>query len=210
MANTLSQTRLYHASQIGDVLRIARERASKPEHRTKQRMAEELGITVARLTRIEEGTAQVPLELAIQWCQIVNDHTALAKVRHIWGLDLPATNPLLQEDMLSQLINFRRQATQAIEAIAGLLDISVQLRPGDNVTERFGKELYEHAEEILDMKQATESLLTSLSLNWGLDREKLRRSWTQEALADGVLVTSVSHYEEIKKEQFFSERAASL
>ncbi len=210
MTNTLHQTRLYKASQIKDVLRIARERSCQPEYRTKQRMADELGITVARLTRIEDGTAQVTMELAIQWCEIVKDYTALAKVRHIWGLDLPATNPLLQEDVLAQLINFKRQAKQAIEAVTSLLDVSVQLRPGDIAAERFEQELYMNAEEILDMKQATESLLESMRMAWGLDRERLRRGWIQEALNDGILINSVSHYEEIKRGKFFTERAATL
>ncbi|WYU50002.1 hypothetical protein MHH67_11425 [Bacillus sp. FSL K6-0047] len=210
MSNKDTTTRIYPVSQIGRVLKIAREGSCQEEQRTKRNLAETLGITARRLTAIEEGEAPCSLDLAIEWCRAVKDYTALSKILHMFDLGLPATNPLLLEDPLQQILNFRRQAKQAIDAITELMDLSVRMRPDDVMAERFPTDFYKCAEEILDMKQASEALLTSMSINWGLDREKLRRSWTQEALVDGVLVNSVTHYEEIKREKFFSERTVSL
>lgn len=192
------------------VLKTARESACQPEHRTKQGLANAIGIQAKRVTGIEDGTSECTLDLAIAWCEAVEDQTAKAKILHMYDLGLPVTNPLLIDNPLTQILNFKRQAAQAIDALDEIMDLSIQLRPGDNMAEKFKEELYRHAEEILDMKQASDCLLESLRVNWGLDRGKLRSNWTLEALADGILIQSVSHYEEIKKNQIYAERAATL
>ncbi|MBM0064970.1 sporulation sigma factor-processing peptidase [Alkalicoccobacillus gibsonii] len=210
MTNTLQKNRLYSPSAIGTILKIARERARKDERRTKQFMADSLGISLPRLTRFEDGQSQIPFEMALEWCDICEDYTAKAKIKHIYGLDLPATDPRLLESVTDQLVNFMRQAQQAIDSAKDLLIMGTQIRPGEPASERFISEMYKHAEEILDMKQATESTLQSMSINWELDRQRLRGSWIQEALADKVVIASVSAYEEIKLTEFHHNRIQSL
>ncbi|EIJ79168.1 hypothetical protein PB1_16464 [Bacillus methanolicus PB1] len=207
MANAVAKTRLYSPSAIGNILRIARERACQEERRTKRYMAEALGITVERLSRIEAGTAQVPFELAVEWCHIVEDYTALAKIKHIYGMELPPTDPRLLKSVSDQLVNFIRQASDAIEAAKKLLYISTQLRPGDQISETLEADVLNHAEEILDTKQAAECVLDSMQRNWRLCRDTLNRNWIQEAIADRVIISSVAQYENIRKEIFFEERS---
>ncbi|MED4885048.1 helix-turn-helix transcriptional regulator [Bacillus smithii] len=208
MANTLTKPRLYSPSQIGDILRIARERACQEERRTKRYMAEALGITVDRLTRIENGTAQVPFELAIEWCEIVEDDTALAQIKHIYGMDLPPTDPRLLDSVPTQLANFISQAKQAIEVAKRLLKMSTEIRPGDNLSDSY--DLLKDVEEFVDIKQATECVLTSLKNNWKVNMDKVNQNWTQEAIHDRVIIPSVSQFESIRKEIFFAKREGAL
>lgn len=205
MGNTLSKVRLYSPSSIGSILRIARERACQEERRTKRYMAESLGITVSRLTNIEEGFSQIPFEIAIEWCQIVEDDTALEQIKHIYGMDLPATDPRLLESVQDQLSNFIEQATQSIKAAEDLLRLSKDIRPRTG-TEKYADIILEKAEEILDVKQAASNVLTSLKMKWKLDTDQLHRNWIQEAIADEVIIPSVSQFENIKKELFFENR----
>lgn len=210
MANTVNRTRLYSPSAIGSILRIARERACQEERRTKRYMIEHLGITVDRLNRIEAGTAQVPFDLAVEWCNLVGDKTALKQILHIYGMDLPPTDPRILTSVPEQLINFIRQATDAIEAANKLLHFSTRLRPGDSITDDYQLEMLKQAEEILDIKQSAECVITSMEEKWGLDTDTLNRNWIQEAIVDRVIIESVTKYETIRKEQFFNERAKSL
>ena len=210
MTNTLHKNRLYSPSSIAPILKVARERASKDERRTKQYMAKALGITLPRLTNIENGQAHVPFELAVDWCDICEDYTAKAKIIHIYGLGLPATDPRLLESVTDQLVNFMRQAQQAIDSTKELLIMSTQIRPGESPSERFVSDMYKNAEEVLDMKQATESLLQSMANNWELDRQKLKGNWIQEAIADKVIIPSFNAYEELKVNQFHHNRLQHL
>lgn len=210
MENTVKRVCLYSPSQIGDILRIARERACQEEHRTKRYVAEMLGITVARLTNIESGYSQPPFELATDWCLLVKDHTALSKIKHIYNMGLPATDPRLLNSVPDQLNNLIQQATGAIAAANSLLTLSKNIRPGDQVGARFGDDIIKMAEEVLDLQQATESTLSSMRQNWNLNMEQVVRNWTQEALADRVIIQSVTHFETIRKEEFFAERSRSI
>lgn len=169
-------------------------------------MAEALGITVTRLTNIEDGFSQVPFELALDWCNIVEDETALEQIRHIYLMDLPATDPRLLESVQNQLSNFIEQATQSVTAAEELLRLGKDMRPGKGV-EKYAETILAKAEEILDVKQAASSVLTTLKRKWGLDSDQLQRNWTQEALSDQVIIQSVSQFENIRKEIFFQERS---
>ncbi|WP_366160627.1 hypothetical protein ABXS71_17005 [Bacillus infantis] len=210
MANTFTKTRLYPPSAIGVILRIARERACQEEQRTKRYMAEVLGITVERLTRMEAGTAQVPFEIAIEWCQVLEDYTALNKIKHIFGLELPPTDPRLLTSVPDQLVNFIRQASGAIESAKKLLHMSTQIRPGDQGGEVMEAAMLREAEEVLDTKQAADCVLGALSQNWGLSLTTLHSNWTQEAIADKVVISSITQFEHISKERFFADRARHL
>ncbi|USK71733.1 helix-turn-helix domain-containing protein [Peribacillus asahii] len=207
MSNNLNRVVLYSPSQIGEILKIARERACQEERRTKRFVSEGLGITVQRLTNIEEGFSNPPFELAVDWCQLVEDYTALEKIKHIYQMGLPATDPRLLESVPNQLINLIQQATGAIGAAESLLQISKDMRPGKPISERTSSDMLHLAEEILDLKQAVEATLSSMRKNWGLDIEQVTKNWIQEALADQVIISSVSHFEDIRKEQYFEERA---
>lgn len=207
VANTLSKTRLYSPSAIGDILRIARERARQEEQRTKKYMAEALGITVDRLTRMEQGTSQVPFEIAQEWCSILGDYTALKKIKHIYGLALPPVDPWLLQSIPNQLTNFIQQATGAVEAAKKLLHMSKQLRYNDPITESMKSDMLKHAEEVLDVQQASDCVLAALRMHWELDYEILVKNWIQEAIADRVIIPSVSQFETMRKETFFQERA---
>ena len=207
MSNNLNRVVLYSPSQIGEILKISRERACQEKRRTKRFVSEELGITVQRLTNIEEGFSNPPFELAVDWCQLVEDYTALEKIKHIYQMGLPATDPRLLESVPNQLINLIQQATGAIGAAESLLQISKDMRPDKPISERTSSDMLHLAEEILDLKQAVEATLTSMRTNWGLDIEQVTKNWIQEALADQVIISSVSHFEDIRKEQYFEERA---
>lgn len=209
MGNIVQRTRLYSPSQIGHILRVARERACQEERRTKRYMTEALGITLARLTNIEEGMAQAPFEMAVDWCNIVEDETALEQIRHIYGMDLPATDPRLLESVQDQLSNFIEQATQAITAAEELLRLGKDMRPSKGV-EKYAETILSKAEEILDVKQAASCVLTALKRKWGLDSDQLQRNWTMEALSDEVIIPSVSQFENIRKEIFFDQREKAM
>jgi transcriptional regulator with XRE-family HTH domain len=210
VGNKISKTRLYSPSSIGDILRIARERACQEERRTKRYIAEALGITSARLTSIEDGYSQIPFELAVEWCNIVEDDTALEQIKHIYGMDLPPTDPRLLFSVPEQLVNFIKQANEAIESAQKLLHISARLRPGDEISQKYESDVLRHAKQILDTKQAAECVLKAMEKKWGLCRETLNRNWIQEGIADRVIIQSVSQYENIKKESFFQNRAVEM
>lgn len=210
MSNTLTKARLYSPSAIGEILKIARERASQEEHRTKQYLAGQLGITVARLTNIEKGYSVPPFELAADWCQAVGDYTALKKIKHIFGMSLPPTDPWLLQSVPDQLSNFIKQAQGAIEAAEALLQMSHQRRPRSGFTEMDKADMLAYAEEILDVHQSADCVIASMRQNWELEYETLLKNWIQEALADRVIIPSVSEFEAIRKEEFFAERARNM
>ncbi|USK85698.1 helix-turn-helix domain-containing protein [Peribacillus asahii] len=210
MANTFTKTRLYPPSAIGEILKIARERARQEEQRTKRYMAKELGITVDRLTKIENGTAQAPFEIAVQWCQILSDYTALNKIKHIFGMALPPADPWLLESVADQLNNFIRQAQGAIEATKCLLDMSSQRRRNSTFSEHDKQRILELSEEILDVQQSSECVISSLKMNWNLDTDALFKNWIREALSDQVIIPSVTEFDKIRKEQYFEERSERM
>lgn len=206
MANRQGRKRLYSPSAIGKILKIARERACQEEHRTKRYMAEALGITVERLTRMENGTSHIPFEIAVEWCKIVEDDTALAKIKHIYLNELPPTDPRLLQSVADQLVNFIRQAEEAIKAAQELLNISTSQRPGKKMDDSTIKDVYTNAEEILDTYQASQCVLKAMNEQWGMDVDKVKQSWIMEAIAEGVVIPSVTEYENMKKDEFFRRR----
>lgn len=210
MANTRKRACLYSASQIGEILKIARERSCQEERRTKRFMAKELCITEQRLTNIENGFSQPTFEIAADWCRISQDYVALAKIKHIYRMGLPPTDPRIQNSVPDQLTNLKKQAKGAIMAAESLLEISTDMRPGRTLTDRIVADIIKMAEEILDMKQAAESTLQAMVKNWHLNIEEVERNWIQEALADQVIIPSVTAYEVIRKEEFFEQRARSF
>ncbi|MEK4030741.1 hypothetical protein MKZ02_19685 [Pseudobacillus sp. FSL P4-0506] len=210
MSNTLTQVCLYSPSQIGEILKIARERACQEERRTKRFISEHLGITLQRLNNIEAGYSKPEFELAYDWCRLVEDETALDKIKHIYQVDLPATDPRLLESVDRQLTNLIDQAKGAISAAEKLQKISKDMRPGRSLTEQTNLEILNLAEEILDLKQAATATLTSMRINWDLDTGKVVKNWIQEALADQVIVPSVSKFEEIRREGFFQTRSRAM
>lgn len=205
MANTFTSVRLYPHSKIGDILRIARERASQEEQRTKKYMSDQLGITVERITRMEAGTAQVPFEIAVDWCQLLGDYTALKHIKHCYGLALPPTDPWLLQSVPDQLNNFIHQAHGAIEAAQALLMLSHQRRR-ESFSENTEREILCLAEEILDVQQSFDCVIASLQMNWNMDTDTLFKNWIQEALTDQVIIPSISEFEKIRKQEFFEER----
>ncbi|WP_203363051.1 sporulation sigma factor-processing peptidase [Bacillus sp. REN10] len=206
MTNTLKRTCLYSPSQIGEILKIARERSCQEERRTKRYVSEQLGITLQRLNNIEAGFSQAPFELAADWCRLVEDETALAKIKHAYQISLPATDPRLLQSVENQFTNLIEQSKQAITAAKILRKMGKDMRPGQSLTEQTNLEILKLAEEILDLKQAADATLTSMRMNWNLDTEEVTRSWILEAISDRVIIPSVSKFEEIRKEQFFSAR----
>lgn len=210
MGNTSTKTRLYGPQAIGNILRIARERCCQEERRTKRYMARELGITEQRLTNIEKGFSQPPFELAVEWCRIVEDDTALEQIKHIYLDELPPTDPRLLQSVPEQLVNFIRQSNQAIEAAKKLLMLTTELRPGKEFDVNTSLNILKFAEEILDSHQASECVLDSLEVNWGLNRNELYHNWILEAIKDEVIIKSVSQYEDIRKEEFFDNRKKYL
>ncbi|MEH6943513.1 sporulation sigma factor-processing peptidase [Bacillus sp. JJ722] len=210
MSNTRVRGSLYSASQIGEILKIVRERACQEEQRTKTYFCTQLGITQQRLTNIESGFSAPPFELAADWCRLVGDHTALSKIKHIYRVGLPATDPRLLISVPNQLQNLIQQAEGAIKAAETLLSISKDMRPGRKIKEAVNAEIEKLAEEVLDLQQAAEATLLSMSENWKLDLDKVMSNWTQEALVDQVIIPSVGHFDDIKKQTFFAKRALSL
>lgn len=210
MTNTRSRACLYSPSQIGEILKIARERSCQEERRTKRFMAKELGITEQRLTNIEKGFSHPTFEIAADWCRIVEDYVALAKIKHIYRMGLPPTDPRLLISVPNQLTNLIKQAHGAIGAAESLMQISADMRPGRTISDHVATDILKMAEEILDMKQAAEATLQSMQKSWNLNIEEVERNWIQEAIADQVIIPSVTAYEVIRKEEFYEQRSHSL
>jgi hypothetical protein len=200
MPNTASKLKIYRTLRIKDILRIARERAVNPNMRTKKALSDALGITYMRLSGMEDGTSQIPMELAYEWCQVTGDRSAWQAILHIYGYTLPPTDPRLIESLSDQLTNYIEQAREGMAAAERLQEISSDRRPGVDFDERDIEEILRLAKQIRDTDQSSECVIESLEINWDLCIEDVDRQWTQQALSDHVVVPSIDELDEIKRE----------
>ncbi|WP_153465045.1 helix-turn-helix domain-containing protein [Sediminibacillus terrae] len=200
MANITKRLSIYRTSSVPSLLRIARERSDNPNMRAKVTLSEELGIDRKRLSRMEEGTSPIPLDLAYEWCKVCGDMVAWRAIKHVYGDGLPPTDPRLIESLPNQLQNYIEQAEEGIKAAKKLLDMSADLRPGIGFNNQQLEEIETLATEIRDTDQASECVLDSLTINWGVSLEEVDRRWTQQALADHIVIPSVDQMDEIKRE----------
>lgn len=200
MSNVANMPRIYRTSSIPVILRSARERAVNPNIRTKTALAASLGITYNRLSRMEDGLAEIPLELAYEWCLSVGDRVSWKMILHIYGAGLPATDPRLLESLADQLNDYIEQAQEGILAAEHLKQISKSRRPGMDFTETQTVEIIRLAKQIRDTDQASENVLDSLSINWGVRIDEVDRLWVQKAVANRVVPPTVQHMDEIKRE----------
>ncbi|EZH67932.1 hypothetical protein DH09_08425 [Bacillaceae bacterium JMAK1] len=202
---------LYRASRIKDILRIARDRASQPERRTKQWLSRELGLSYRALTAIEDGDTPPSLETAIAWCDAVNDSLAKQKILYIYGLTpLPPTDPRLLADMSTQLINFVNEIKEAEEAARQLQMISVSKRPGKEFSQIELEEVESLLKQILDVRQASYCIADVAENVWGVAKEHVRNRWIAQSIATGVVVKSVEQYEAYKSEKVYTEHIEKL
>lgn len=200
MTNEIKKHRIYRASSIARILRIARERSVNENLRTKTALAEELGITALRLTNMEKGTSLIPLDLAYEWCKAVEDKTAWRAIMHAYGESLPPTDPQLLNSVANQLTNYIEQSQQGIRAAERLLQISKDRRPKLAFSDKQVDEIINLATEIRDTDQSSECVLDSLAMNWNVCTDEVDRRWIQEAAVDRVIVTSLKQLDEIKRE----------
>ncbi|GGE47976.1 hypothetical protein GCM10011391_28450 [Pullulanibacillus camelliae] len=195
-----NHTTLYGGSAIPTILKIARERSTNENMRTKKALADALGTTPYRIAYIEAGVKQINLEDALEWCKVTEDRTAHKAILHAYGYGLPPTDPRLLQSLPNQLVNYIEQAKQGIEAAEKLLSISTQLRPHQRLDEYLVNDIQRLAEEILDTDQAAECVLESIRINLDVDIEDIRYRWIREALADEVVINTVSKMDEIQRE----------
>lgn len=200
MGNRTESFSIYRPSSIRNILKSARERAVNPNMRTKKELSAVLGITYNRLSGMEDGTSQIPMELAYEWCMALEDETSWRMILHTYGASLPPTDPRLTTIPDRQFNNFKKQVKEALEAIEALTEICRDIRPGKKLDEKQMNVVVEHAQQVFDMKQATDCVLDSLKENLGLHIEDVIRRWTQKALVDGVVLQSIKQYDEIKRE----------
>ncbi|TDQ35239.1 helix-turn-helix domain-containing protein [Aureibacillus halotolerans] len=205
MQNKNQGGRIYRASAIKDILRIARERSCQAERRTKKWLAEELGITTVRLTGIEQGTSQVPLDLAIAWCDAVGDKVAKQKILYIYGVALPPTDPRLLESVPAQFINFQSELREAIDQIEIFKQVYLDIRPGRPLKENHLEVAKRAMKQVMDVKQASQCLSAAVEKAIGISVEQTMSSWVQQAVADGVVMRSIDDYEDYAKDRMYEE-----
>ncbi|MFD2704051.1 hypothetical protein [Salibacterium lacus] len=211
MQNKPAKARLYNPSAIPKILQTARERAIVPEHRTKRWLSEYLGITLNRLTNVENGTAQAPLELCVEWCEAVKDEEAQEQIEHIYGLSLPPTDPRLLENVTGQLANFETELEEAKIAAEEIRRLSQRYRPWTGFTSRDIDVLQENvARQILDIQHAADCLLTSMKRQWGLNLDYVEAQWINKAISNNVIMHRVSDYEALRKRRTDQERMMQL
>ncbi|GAK11363.1 helix-turn-helix transcriptional regulator [Geomicrobium sp. JCM 19039] len=206
MMKNANSHRLYRASRIKDILRIARERASQPEQRTKQWLSRELGISYRALTAIEEGDAPPTLELAISWCEALEDRIAKEKILYIYGIQaLPPTDPRLLADMSTQLINFLQELAEAGAAAKELQRISVSKRPGKEFNPLELEEIQRLLKQILDVRHASYCIANVAEEAWGVARESVKHQWVQQSVANDVVIKSIDEYEKYMKDRNYEQ-----
>ncbi|MFJ8529666.1 sporulation sigma factor-processing peptidase [Bacillus sp. NPDC094106] len=183
-------TSIYCNSSVGMLLRGARECCEDPTLTTKKGLAAHLGITYERLKNIEAGVAQVPFELAMDWCDATAAPLNKQAIKHIYGVGLPPTDPRLTSDVNLQLMNYIKQAEDGIRAAKEIIKLQVTTRPWQ-MDDSKQKEYAQHATEIYDMIQATQCVIQSLEgVHSGL-LEEVKGNWLRKAISESVVVRSV-------------------
>ncbi|WP_026701477.1 hypothetical protein [Salibacterium aidingense] len=210
MQNTSTKSKLYSPSSIPTVLKTARERALKPERRTKRWLAEQLGMTERRLTGIEDGTSQIHLEECIEWCEAVEDFLALKHILHIYGISEPPTDPRLLDSVSMQLDNFKTEVEEGFTAAKDIEKLSQHWRPWKGFEDRDRQQMQAAAKQIRDVRHAADCLLTAMDNEWGLNRKYVEATWINGGIANNILMHSVGVYEELRRERTDQERMAQL
>ncbi|MDQ0299683.1 hypothetical protein J2S78_002103 [Salibacterium salarium] len=210
MKNKTAKAKLYNPSAIPTILKTARERALKPERRTKRWLADQLGITERRLTGIEDRTSQIHLEECIEWCEAVEDSEALEQIMHIYGIGLPPTDPRLLESVSDQLDNLKPEIEEAFQAAKQIEKLSQRCRPWKGFNEHDQRLAETTAKQIFDIKHAAECLLTAMENQWGLNKEYVEATWINGAISNDVVMRSVSDFEKLRRARTDQERMAQL
>jgi len=199
MENKKTYTTIYRPSAIPSLLKTARERSVNANMRQKKQLAEALGISPARLSNIEDGTAVCPLDLAIDWCRAVDDAVTEKAILYIHGTALPPTHPRLIRDLASQLVNHLEQLEEGRQATRRLLEIYADIKPDMPLSESQLNEVEDLALQIVDTDQSSECVLDSISLNWGIDRKRVTDKWVLKTWNGGVIIRSSERLAQIKK-----------
>ncbi|MFZ4452055.1 hypothetical protein [Salibacterium aidingense] len=210
MQNSPAKAKLYNPSAIPTILKTARERALKPERRTKRWLTEHLGISERRLTGIEEGTSQIHLDECIEWCEAVEDPEALEQIMHIYGIGLPPTDPRLLESVSDQLDNLKPEIEEAFQAAKQIEQLSQRWRPWKGFKEHDQQLVESTAKQIFDIKHAAECLLSAMEKEWGLNKQHVEATWINGAISNDIVMRSVSDYEKLRRERTDQERLAQL
>ncbi|SFP17492.1 hypothetical protein [Salibacterium halotolerans] len=210
MQNKTEKARLYNPSAIPTILKTARERAKKPERRTKRWLAEQLGMTERRLTGIEDGTSQVHLEECIEWCEAVEDFLALKHILHIYGISEPPTDPRLLDNVPSQLDNFKAEVEESFIAAKDIEKLSQHWRPWKGFEDRDRQQMQASAKQIRDVRHAADCLIVAMENQWGLNQQYVEATWINGGIANNILMHSIGAFENLRKERTDRERMAQL
>lgn len=91
------------------------------------------------------------------------------------------------------------QTISAITIFTGTAPLSIKV--GERFKGQVVGDIIQHGRVYLIFNEQDE--LMSKVENWNLDIEEVERNWIQEAIADEVIIPSVSKFESIRKQQFF-------
>jgi hypothetical protein len=197
-----TKTKLYSNCGIGRILEIARMYSKDPSVRTKKGLAKSLGITIPRLDGIEKGRSEIPLQLALDWCDAVGDATARDMIEHIYGIDLPPVDPRLLDNAENQIINCLRELEEAIKAVERLADIMGKVRPWQDIPENKVEEILDIGREVLGAQHASASLLKSITKRSSVTMQEIERRWILKTMTnEGVLVSSIDSFEDLRRKQ---------
>ncbi|MGY4689305.1 hypothetical protein [Salibacterium sp. K-3] len=210
MQNKTAKSRLYSPSSIPTILKTARERAWKPERRTKRWLAKQLGMTERRLSGIEDGTSQIHLEECIEWCETVEDTLALELILHVYGLSEPPTDPRLLDNVPSQLDNFKAEVEESFTAAKDIEKLSQHWRPWKGFEDREQQQVQATAKQIRDVRHAADCLLTAMNNEWGMNQQYVEATWINGGIANNILMHSIGAFEELRRERTDQERLAQL
>lgn len=202
----MGTTTIYRASSVSELLKSARESSANEEFKTKTGLSKALGIDLQRLRNIEDGFSHPEIELIRKWCELTGGDTEFQAILNIFGVALPPTDPRLLVDLDKQLVNFIEQAKKAIEVASTMLVQQTKLRP-DKPIDKEVNLFITLAEIFFDIKQATESVIKSLEMNYRIS-EQIEKNWLQKMLLDNVLLTSVDKILDMGKENRIQRRMA--
>ncbi|PHA00913.1 sporulation sigma factor-processing peptidase [Bacillus pseudomycoides] len=186
----MGTARIYSNSAVGKLLKNARECCENAHYRTKKGLAQYLGITNERLTRIEAGLSKPEFELAMDWCYATGAKLNQQAIKHIYGVGLPPTDPRLTQDVNLQLMNYIKQAEEGIAAAREIMKLQVTTRSWQ-LDEKKEYEYAIHAKEIFDTIQATHCVIQALEqVHFGI-MEQIQKNWLQKAISDNVVIQTV-------------------
>lgn len=195
----MGTTTIYRASAIGELLKSSRENSENESLRTKVGLSKALGIDMQRLKNIEDGFSYPDIDLIKRWCSLTNGEVEFQAILNIFGVALPATDPRLVIDLDKQLVNFIQQAKQAIVAADEMLIQQTKLRPDKSIDKELNL-FIQLGEVFLDIKQAAESVIKSLEMNYRISAQ-IEKNWLQKMLLNGVILSSVDKILELGKEK---------